>query len=97
MKVYRVVGFAIGFLFMSYIVDKKISTNELWFLVGYLIAAVLYYSIEAKMKDRPVKKEVPVNRAARRHPNGQTPAQKFKTVNAKGRQKQGRGKAVRGW
>lgn len=41
--------------------------------------------------------EIPMNRAQRRHPNGMVPAQKFQRVSVKGRQKQGNGKAVRGW
>lgn len=41
--------------------------------------------------------EVQQNREMRRHPDGRIPAQKFKRVNAKGRQKQGRGRVVKGW
>lgn len=43
------------------------------------------------------EKSVEMNREQRRHPNGHVSAQKFKRVNVKGRQKQGRGRAVRGW
>jgi hypothetical protein len=42
--------------------------------------------------------EMPVmNRQQRRHPNGLSPARKFCSVNYTGRQKQGNGKAVKGW
>jgi hypothetical protein len=97
MKVYRIVGFVAGFSLMSYLPDHKVSNNELWFLVGYLLAAVIYYSIEAKVKNKPVKEEIPLNREARRHPKGKAPAQKFQRVSVKGRQKQGNNRAVKGW
>jgi hypothetical protein len=49
-----------------------------------------------EQKEQP-EKQIQKNRSQRRHPNGMTPVQKFKTVNVTGRQKQGNGRAVRGW
>ncbi|AXH49261.1 hypothetical protein HWB76_gp141 [Streptomyces phage Blueeyedbeauty] len=40
---------------------------------------------------------VPMNRQQRRHPNGKVPAQRFQRVSAKGRQKQGNNRAIKGW
>ena len=57
------------------------------------IGTILLSSVE---KEEP-ETTVPMNRAQRRHPNGKVPAQKFQRVSAKGRQKQGNGRAIRGW
>lgn len=55
---------------------------------------VLYLDTQKDARQDTVAK---MNREQRRHPNGKTPARKFKSVNFKGRQKQGNGRAVKGW
>ncbi|UUG69453.1 hypothetical protein SEA_SHAM_142 [Streptomyces phage Sham] len=57
------------------------------------IGTILLSSVE---KEEP-ETVVVTNRAQRRHPNGKIPAQKFQRVSARGRQKQGNNRAIRGW
>lgn len=69
------------------------------FLVCVGISAVCRIGIALieGMEKKENEVSVVVNRQQRRHPDGKIPAQKFKRVSAKGRQKQGNGRAVKGW
>lgn len=91
----RVACWVIGMVGFGLMRGNLLDQNYLGFIGGVVIAGVVYisYSPESKV----VEKAEPLNREARRHPKGKAPAQRFQRVSVKGRQKQGKGKAVRGW
>lgn len=73
------------------------NENAFWIFISIglfckLIALKLKQSEKA---EKPV--EVKMNRQQRRHPDGYSPAQRFQRVSVKGRQRQGNGRAMRGW
>lgn len=96
--VLRVVGW-VGGLFIYGYFGHTLDNTGYQILIGFTVMlGCVYIGLSGKVEEKAVEKEeIPINRAQRRHPNGRTPAQKFKTVNARGRQKQGNNKAVRGW
>ncbi|AVD99343.1 hypothetical protein SEA_BILLNYE_171 [Streptomyces phage BillNye] len=93
-RIIRVVCWVIGMVGFGLMRGNLLDQNYLAFIGGVVIAGVVYISYAPEKK---VVEAKPLNREARRHPNGKAPAQKFKTVNARGRQKQGNNKAVKGW
>ena len=96
--VLRVVGW-VGGLFLYGYFGGTLDNTGYQILIGFTVMlGCVYIGLSGKVEEKPVEKEeIRLNREQRRHPNGKASAQKFKTTNYKGRQKQGRGKAVRGW
>ncbi len=95
-RVLRVVGWITG-LFIYGILGDTLENTSYQIFIGFMVMlGLVYISLSIPVEEDKVK-EVPLNRAARRHPNGKAPVQKFQRVNAKGRQKQGKGRVFRGW
>ncbi len=97
-RILRVVGWVIGMVGFGLMNGNLLDQRYLGFIFGVVVAGVIYISYAPTTETKPVVEEAkPLNREARRHPKGKAPAQKFQRVSVKGRQKQGKGKAVRGW
>ncbi|QIN94144.1 hypothetical protein PP459_gp089 [Streptomyces phage Wakanda] len=106
-RIIRVVCWVIGMVGFGLMNGNLLDQSYLAFIGGVVIAGVVYISYApAENPCKEVQSRGPanygssggrqLNREARRHPEGRTPAQKFRRVNA-GKQKQGNNKAVKGW
>lgn len=95
-RILRVIGWIAG-LFIYGIIGDTLDNTFYQVFIGFMaMLGLVYIGLSLPVEDDKVE-EVPLNRASRRNPNGKPPVQKFQRVNAKGKQKPGKGRVVKGW